>query len=157
MQVARTLKGLNHGNKLVFRRVKVYFQRVPGKTGPDANRAIDGVPYTVKVGGQVVSRGETGYDGAISLVVPAELPIELSIFGTVYNVTLADYMEPVTDVRGRQRRLSMLGYELGDIDGTKGLRYERAVLNFQADNALNPDGDAGGITQPALESLSVKS
>lgn len=152
MQIARTLPDLAHGNRIVMRRVKVYFQQVPGKSGPDANRAIAGVPFAVHVGGQVASRGETAYDGAIEVLAPAGQPVEVSIFGTTYAVGRSSELEPATNLDGRQRRLLMLGYELGEADGLMGLRYERAVLTFQADNALASDGQAGGQTQKTLQS-----
>jgi len=90
----------------------------------------------------------------ISMAVVAQMqagaPVTLEIFGTTYNLTLISALEATSTVKGQQRRLSMLGYELGNIDGVFGLKTDRATLNFQADMALDPDGIIGNITKPQL-------
>jgi hypothetical protein len=155
MHVARRLPDQNHTSRIVFRRAKVYFQRIPGKQGTDAERAIAGVEFTVRVHGQVVGRGVTGSDGSIVFHAPAGQPIELSIFGTTYSVKFQSEKPPADELRGVQRRLMRLGYEPGNDEGTQDLGTERAVLSFQADNGLDPDGEAGTRTQQAIDNLSV--
>jgi peptidoglycan hydrolase-like protein with peptidoglycan-binding domain len=135
----------------------VYFQCFPGKGGPDTFRGISGVEYVLKVNGVADGSGKTTDATGkveISMAVVAQMqagaPVTLEIFGTTYNLTLISALEATSTVKGQQRRLSMLGYELGNIDGVFGLKTDRATLNFQADMALDPDGIIGNITKPQL-------
>jgi hypothetical protein len=151
MRVARTLKGLAHGNTLVLRRLKVYFQRFPGKHGTDADRAVADAEYTLKVGGRVVDKGKTAADGSIELLLPAEQPAELSVFGTSYNLKIDNFLEKASETKGQQRRLLMLGYDVNAADGVWGERSDRAALGLQADEGLDPDGRVGSATQGKLK------
>lgn len=152
MRVSRTAKGLNHHNTIRLRKLKVFFQRHPGKHGSAATRGISGVEYELKVGGRVVDKGKTKADGSIELLVPGGQKIQLKIFDTTYDVKIRGSLEKVTDRKGQQRRLTLLGYWLGDVDGTLGRKTDSAILNFQADQALNPDGIAGTHTRGKLKS-----
>jgi hypothetical protein len=152
MRAARTLKDLPHRNTLVLRKLKVYFQRFPGKGGSDADRGIADLDYVLKVGGRVVDRGKTAADGSIEMQVPAGERIQLEILGTTYDVKIRSSLEQETTVHGQQRRLSMLGYELGGVDGNFGERTDFAALCFQADLSLNPDGIIGATTRGRLKS-----
>jgi hypothetical protein len=152
MRVARTEKDLAHKNTLALRKLKVYFQRFPGKGGSDADRGINDVDYVLRAGGRVIDKGKTAADGSIDMLVPAGVPVELEIFGTKYDVKIQPFLEPETQVKGQQRRLSLLGYELGGVDGTFGEKTDRAALNFQADQGLEPDGVVGNHTQGKLKS-----
>jgi hypothetical protein len=153
VRAARTQKDLPHKNTLVLRKLKVYFQRYPGKEGTDADRGIADAEYVLKVAGRVVDKGKTAADGLVELSIPAGYPAELEVFGTKYDVTIHNWMEPETVVLGQQRRLSMLGYELGDVDGNFGEKTDRAALNFQADKGLEPDGIVGHNTSGQLKSV----
>jgi hypothetical protein len=151
MRAARTEKDLPHKNTLVLRKLKIYFQRFPAKEGTDADRAINDVEYVVKVGGRVVDKGKTAADGSVEVQIPAGFPAQLEIFGTTYDLVIHNWLEAETDVKGQQRRLSMLGYELGDADGTFGEKTDRAALNFQVDKGLEPDGNVGSGTRSQLK------
>lgn len=152
MRAARTQKELSHQNTLILKTLKVYFQRFPGKAGTDAQRGISGVDYVVKVGGRVVDKGTTAADGSITLQVPAGERVELEIFGTSYEVRIRNSLERATEVHGQQRRLAMLGYELGHVDGVFGEQTDLAALCFQADTSLDPDGIIGPATRGKLTS-----
>lgn len=152
MKAARTAEGLDHRNTLVFNTLEIYFQRFADSHGSDADRGIDAVPWVLHAGGRVVGRGTTAADGSVTLSVPAGIPAELEIFGTRYRLIAVPNLEPVTDREGQQRRLSMLGYELGLVDGTLGRDTDRAVLDFQANNGLDPDGVVGPRTRAQLVS-----
>jgi hypothetical protein len=152
MRAARTQKELAHRNTVVLRTLKVYFQRFAGKGGTDAERGISGVDYVVKVGGRVVDKGTTAADGSITLQVPAGERVELELFGTTYEVHIRNSLEGNTNVSGQQRRLAMLGYELGDVDGNFGEKSDFAALCFQADASLDPDGQIGPATRGRLTS-----
>jgi peptidoglycan hydrolase-like protein with peptidoglycan-binding domain len=152
MKAARTIQGLAHGNTLVLRKVKVYFQRFAGKHGTDADRGILDAEYTLKVGGRTVDKGKTAADGSVELLIPAEQPAELTVFGTTYALQIANHLESDTNLAGQQRRFSMLGYELGTPDGTWGRNSDAAALNFQGDSGLGPDGAVGANTRAKLTS-----
>ncbi len=145
MRVARTLKGLNHRNTLVLRKLKLYFQCFPGKHGSDEQRGIGGVDYVLKVGGRVVDKGKTGPDGSVEVSIPAEPPATLEIFGTTYDLQMINFLNsmdgdnPTADM-GFQQRLSMLGYHVGSIDGDWGNKSARAAANFQTDEGLEVNG-----------------
>lgn len=54
------------------------------------------------------------------------------------------------DVKDLQVSLQKLGYVLGPTDGIFGLRTEQAVIQFQKDNGLTPDGIVGPVTLQTL-------
>lgn len=55
-----------------------------------------------------------------------------------------------SDVAEVQARLSDLGYVPGPIDGIFGAKTEAAVIRFQTDRGLSPDGVVGPLTYNAL-------
>ena len=56
------------------------------------------------------------------------------------------------DVRGMQRALERLGYDLGrwGVDGDFGPDTDAALRRFQRDHALTPDGEYGPLTRAAM-------
>jgi hypothetical protein len=65
----------------------------------------------------------------------------------------ASDLEVITDpevVTALQQALVSAGYDPGDPDGTFGPRTEAAVVAFQQDNGLSPDGIVGPETASAL-------
>lgn len=52
-----------------------------------------------------------------------------------------------------QRRLQILGYYSGAVDGKMGSGSERAILNFQADNGLRADGEAKDKTWDKIDQV----
>lgn len=56
-----------------------------------------------------------------------------------------------TDVMEIQSVLKKIGYYNGDVDGIYGSLTEKAVMYFQKDNGLVPDGIIGPLTYAALE------
>lgn len=60
-------------------------------------------------------------------------------------------VEPGDDVRVVQDRLKALGYYEGDVDGFYGPLTAGAVIAFQRDRGLNPDGVVGPETYAELE------
>ena len=57
------------------------------------------------------------------------------------------------DVRALQSALNLLGFDAGREDGILGERTERAVLEFQRNVGLPPDGIVGGTTVAAIRRL----
>ena len=54
------------------------------------------------------------------------------------------------EVRSIQKALSDKGYSVGGVDGIFGTKTKNAVIRFQKDNGLTPDGVAGPKTLQAL-------
>lgn len=54
------------------------------------------------------------------------------------------------EVKSIQRALNERGYYAGGVDGIFGTKTKNAVINFQKDNGLSPDGIAGKQTLKAL-------
>lgn len=55
------------------------------------------------------------------------------------------------EVKDLQERLNALGYDCGNVDGVFGTRTKNAVVRFQTDNGLDPDGIVGGKTWAVLD------
>ncbi len=56
-----------------------------------------------------------------------------------------------TDVMEIQALLTKIGYDSGPIDGIFGSKTQQAVIEFQQENGLTPDGIIGGNTYGLLE------
>ena len=152
VKAARTGKDLKHHNTVRLRRLKVVLQRYPGTHGSDADRCIADVDWALKVDGRLIAKGRTGSDGVVEAMVPAGSRTILEAMDTEYEVVIAPELKDVTDRAGQQRRLTELGYWLGEVDGTLGRRTDRSILEFQADTGLDPDGVVGSQTRSRLTS-----
>jgi hypothetical protein len=131
--------------------IEVVFQRYPGTA---AAAAISGLNYEVVIGTNPPRPGTTGADGKVTVQLLPGASARLRVMGTEYVLTVAAGLEPVAETRGWQRRLNMLGYNVGNPDGVVGRKSERAVLNFQADNApLKVDGLCGSQTRQRLHTV----
>lgn len=138
--VSPTGKGTSSHNTVVVHVVKLVLQTYPGTAGAPADRAISGVAYTATIGTGTAVVGTTGADGVIELHIPAGMKAEVKALGTTYQVFPVAALEAHTTLRGQQRRLQHLGYELGGVDGAFGGKTGRATLQFQADNNLDTSG-----------------
>ena len=146
--VMRGASSTGHGNTVVYKTVVIHFQRYPGD---EAASGVADEEYVFKVGGKEVT-GRLGPQGNVVLRLPAGAVGTLKIFGSEYEIRVLGSIEAVDTEKGTQRRLSMLGYELGTVDGIRGPKTDRAILNFQADNdPLAIDGIAGAKTQKQLK------
>lgn len=126
-------------------------QRYPGTAGTDADRAVADVEYKVKIGAHV-SQGKTTADGKVRVSMPANGMAEVEMLGTTYLLMNVGALEAKNTTLGVQRRLQGLGYELGRADGAVGIKTGIALLQFQADNALDTQGDvAHADTQEKLK------
>lgn len=82
----------------------------------------------------------TGYGIQKMAFLPEALPtVELVTWGSRGSL-----------VRDTQQRLQELGYYTGSVDGIFGSRTYDALVAFQRDNGLTPDGIAGVVTLNAL-------
>lgn len=141
------------------RTLKVYFQCWPGT---DAKSGIETgtrrkknkkVTYTFTVDGtKVVDNQKLATGGLASLPLPTNKTGTLEIFGTTYTVS-HNTIEAKTTVKGQQRRLNALGYELGTPDDTEDHESDRSTLNFQADDGtMDPTGKINTATRDKLDS-----
>lgn len=133
-------------------RIKLYLQRHPGKAGADADRAIAGVEFIVKIDGAVAANGTTPASGLVEVDIPVGSTATLEMLGTSYELSLQAALEPVLGCLGQQRRLAALGYRVGSVDGVFGRATDGAVLDFQADTGLDSDGIAGPLTRSKITS-----
>lgn len=148
-RVPRRVRGA--GGHAVLRpiTVEIIFQSYPGN---EAASAISGLNYQVRPPRRGRPRnGTTGADGKVTINLwPGQLT-RLNAIGTDYQLRPRRRLEPSNRTRGIQRRLNMLGYNAGTVDGTMGPKTEYAVLNYQADNnPLLVDGLPGPRTQGNL-------
>ena len=127
---------------------KVIFQRFPGVGGKDEDRGIGNVPYKLRVTGSAEKLDKTEKDGTVKVVMPVGAAAILEIFGTSYELSPKDGIEALTTIQGVQRRLDMLGYHPGDVDGKVGVPTDDAVLKLQADNNKDTDGDSAQAADP---------
>jgi len=79
---------------------------------------------------------------------------------TWINIDEADQSEPVLKigstglpVRRAQKRMSLVGYDVGGVDGSYGTRTEVAVKNLQQQRGLAVDGVVGPETWSIIDSL----
>lgn len=129
--------------------VRLFFQRYPGSD--NAQSGIPHVPYTLRIDGQLITTGSTGTSGEILLRFDPTKTAVLEVFGTTYHITVRDDIEDARTVEGVQRRLNMLGYDAGDVDGRIGPRTDQSILEFQADHAIDPNGLRGRRTRTRLQ------
>ena len=81
-----------------------------------------------------------------------EIPIKgiIDAIGSLTQQEQEETIEPV-DVAVAQERLAALGYDPGPIDGFSGTRTKAALLEYQKDNNLVPDGLLGQQTWASLK------
>jgi len=95
------------------------------------------------------ARGWTHYAIPIGLYSEAEIPVE-TVRPTLRRGSTGDR------VRELQERLTALGYNPGTPDGIYGTRTANAVVAFQTDAGLSPDGVCGPKTWAALDAGAIK-
>ncbi len=156
--VARQVLGsTSHSTVNTGKTLKIHFQRWPGtdstNSGIEHADATKTVKYTFTIGSIVQMQDQDiGAEGLVTVNLKPGRFGTLQVFGSSYDVSVVDPLEDRTTVRGSQRRLQMLGYELGGVDGAVGPKTDRSTLNFQADNPpLEVDGIIGNQTRNSLK------
>jgi hypothetical protein len=91
-------------------------------------------------------RGWTHFGIPIGLYSEEEIPME-TVKPTLRKGDSGD------EVKALQERLNALGYDCGEADGVFGTRTKNAVVRFQTDHQLDPDGVVGRKTWAALDSI----
>ncbi|VWB44446.1 M12 family metallo-peptidase [Burkholderia lata] len=141
------------------RPLRIYFQAYPGITGSEADRALAGIPYKLRIPGQPDIDGQTGPNGQILLPgLQPGLTGELQILGTMIQLRPRDYSaEETTDgiaamgIQGAKRRLMIMGYydkpyrfnglNQAPDDKLDHVEIEEAILQFQVDSGMVPNGE----------------
>lgn len=141
--VSRLAQLANFFNTLNTATVRVMFQKSPGKKGSD-KRAVKDLQFQVVKNGAVIQSG-TAVDGVIDMLVRGgSSTLQLMVNGAPvasYDVSIRTAaVEPHAQLVGRQKRLRMLGYQIGH-DGPAGngvgaafnTSMDRSILEFQGD------------------------
>lgn len=68
----------------------------------------------------------------------------------------SEYGDTGALIEGYQKRLAELGYHVGAVDGILGSHTRAAILAFQIENSLKPDGQVGPLTRAALNKPDAK-
>jgi hypothetical protein len=161
--IARLVPGSPAFNTLNVRTVDIFLQKSPGRPAGDV-RGVDAAQFQVVSNGVVIQNGTTGPDGLIRMRIQGGVSTLQVLTGGVaaeYTVTIRDdAIEGVATTAGQQRRLRMLGYQIGhtgpDGNGVDGVdapsaALDRTILEFQADDgAVQMNSLADATTQPRL-------
>ncbi len=137
---------------------ELFLQRSPCFSEGD-DRGVEGLAWRVRSGpgeDTVLQEGTTDASGLIHAQMLGEAVfVDLMFEGAAvatYEVRLrpGDF-EEVTTIRGQQRRLRSLGFQLGadgpdqdGVDGTIGGRSDAAILEFQVEIGADTTGSANG-------------
>jgi hypothetical protein len=151
----RSAVGTQSVATIVLTTVEVYFQVYPGmSTINGTSIGVANQSYTIELSDGAISQGVTDADGKVQVSFPPGSTAKLTIFGTDYNVSARGTLEPVSDLAGVQRRLAMIGYELGEhnVDGSNGKFTEKAVHDFQCDADIHIHGRPRRQTRDTLAS-----
>lgn len=161
--ISRLVAGSTAANTINIPTVNIFLQKSPGKPSGD-KRGVTGVTFQVVKNGAVIQTGTTGADGKVVMQVPggsATLRVTAGGATADYDVTIrTDAIEGAATAAGQQRRLRMLGYQLGsagtDGNGVDGAvipttQFDRAALEFQADANQVMDGVLGPNSQGSLK------
>jgi hypothetical protein len=141
-------------NTVIVNRVKIYFRQYPNTSLGGDEGAIASATYVLRAGDTSVS-GTTDHEGAVTLDIPAGSTARLEIFGTTFELTRLGALEAPDTLSGAQRRLNILGYRAGPVDGTVGSRTDHALLDYQGDHGLTVVGltDSGGVPTSTRDDL----
>ena len=157
--VSRRARGTGGINTVVIRRVNVYLRKSPMLPGTGATWGIAGVDWEVEAGGRRLASGRTPADGKVRVPIVAGTPSVLKLIhggSTIATYTVRERRVPeaANTLRGRQRRLASMGYQLGSpaVDGTLGRKTDRATLDYQADKAVNMTGVINATVQGQITS-----
>lgn len=140
-KVARSSSAKQNNNKLQVHKVKVFFHLYPGKYGNDADRALGtDIDYQLYLNDRFSQSGVLEADGSATLYLPSGVTATLFALGSTYEITPNLALAPYDSITGVQQRLALLGYLSREANDQWDSHFERAILNFQMDHAIAPDG-----------------
>jgi len=158
--ISRLTNLANFFNTLNTRTVRIIFQKSPGKKGSD-KRGIKNLDFQVVKSGAVIQSGQS-VDGIIDMLVRGgSSTLQIMVNGAPvadYEVTIRSAaVEGNDQLVGRQKRLRMLGYQIGH-DGAAGngvgapfnAAMDRSILEFQGDKDKKMDGTLDAATAGQL-------
>lgn len=146
-KVARSSRAKENINKLRFHRLKVYLQLIPGNFSEPENRAMSvDIEFRLYINDKYAQSGNIAADGSANLLIPSGSKAQLEVLGTRYALTTITKLAPCESLKGMQQRLRLLGYFHRDADEKWDAEFDRALLNFQADHGLEPNGNASDTT-----------
>ncbi|NPV26419.1 MAG: L,D-transpeptidase family protein [Firmicutes bacterium] len=90
-------------------------------------------------------------EDVIELYDLVDIGTPVRIIGRVFTGRILRVGDRGSDVLEVQRRLQILGYYDGDLDGVYGPQTQQAVIDFQRDHNLEPDGIVGPRTYEELQ------
>ncbi len=162
--ISRLTLDSNAYNTLNLNTIEIFFQKSPGKDKGN-KQGIKGLKCRVISKGLITSERETREDGRIEMHIQGDqATLQLLWEGKVvaeYIITISDAdLGSETTLIGQQRRLRILGYQLGrdgpdqnGVDGNKRGRSERSILDFQVDHGLEINSINGEADQPTQARL----
>lgn len=128
---------------------RIVLKDIPGPIGiPLIN-----TPWVLLLDWKVVERGKTDDEGRVEIrsrLRPGRI-YELAYPGR--TVEIVGGTAPIETIRGMQVRLSALGYHPGPITGRANARTTAALVQFQIDHGLPPDGVYEASCWGALQAL----
>jgi hypothetical protein len=145
-------------NTVVLNQISLYFRQWPATARGGADGAIPEVDYVLRSGDSRVT-GQTDSEGKIVVNIPAGETARLEIFGTTYEITRLTALETINTIQGAQRRLNILGYRAGPVDGDQGPKTDHSLLCFQGDHNMSilgfvsPGGAVGTATRDNLQTI----
>ena len=154
-RIARLVANFQGHNAINVRTVDIYIQMYPGK--PDVDHGIEGLDYKVFVNNSETQSGRTASNGKITVRIPPGTTPVLQVMGTDYEITSSNAaFANVNTTTGKKERLRFLGYQIGhggtlhngvdNVDNTNAtFEYARSILDFQADQGLDLNGDRASI------------
>lgn len=116
---------------------RIVIQSVPGAAGG----GVAGIPFTLRVVGRSARTGRTAADGSIVVTFEEGSTTLLEIFDTTYHLAPGAAIGAANTLDGMQSRLFLLGYMPGPSTGAVTPAMDRAILQYQVDQGLDPDGD----------------
>jgi hypothetical protein len=152
--IARLVFGSTAANTINIPTVEIFLQKSPNKPAT-GTRGVT-IDFEVEKNGAIIQTGTTGADGKVVMQVPggsALLRVKSAGATAEYAVKIrSSAIEAKADPAGVQRRLRMLGYQIGH-DGAEGngvdgsttptVALDRAIQEFQADTpAINSTANA---------------
>jgi hypothetical protein len=113
-------------------------------------------PYTVEIDGREFS-GTTDADGKLECPIPGNARRGRLTIGSGEDQLEHEFelgrLDPISDTRGVQQRLSHLGFDCGDADGELGPRTRNALRRFQAKHGLTETGEPDQPTRSKLREV----
>jgi hypothetical protein len=113
-------------------------------------------PYTVEIDGREFS-GTTDADGKLECPIPGNARHGRLTVGSGEDQLDHEFelgrLDPVSNTRGVQQRLSHLGFDCGDADGELGPRTRDALRRFQAKHGLRQSGEPNQRTRSKLREV----